>query len=66
MPIPQEITALTGITDADVASAPDEREALEAFLRFVGGRPLAAHNADFDTGFMKAAALRHGLTYDLP
>ena len=66
MPIPQEITDLTGITDADVASAPGEKEALEAFLRFAGGRPLAAHNADFDTGFMRAAAVRNGMTFDLP
>ena len=66
MPIPQEITDLTGITDADVASAPGEKEALEAFLRFAGGRPLAAHNADFDTGFMRAAAARNGMSFDLP
>ena len=66
MPIPQEITDLTGITDADVASAPSEKEALEAFLRFAGGRPLAAHNADFDTGFMRAAAARNGMTFDFP
>ena len=66
MPIPQEITDLTGITDADVASAPGEKEALEAFLRFAGGRPLAAHNADFDTGFMRAAAARNGMTFDFP
>ena len=65
MPIPQEITDLTGITDADVASAPGEKEALEAFLRFAGDRPLAAHNAKFDVGFMKAAAARNGLNFDL-
>ena len=58
MPIPKEIQKLTGITDADVAGAPSEAEAVSAFLDFVGGRPLCAHNADFDVGFISAAAER--------
>ena len=63
VPIPQEITELTGITDSDVREAPGEKEALEAFLRFAGDRPLAAHNAGFDIGFMKTAAVRNGLSF---
>ena len=63
MHIPQEITRLTGISDADVKGAPDEAAALRAFLDFVGDRPIAAHNADFDTGFMAAAAERHGIGF---
>lgn len=57
MPIPANITKLTGIRDSDVAGAPSEAEAMRAFLDFVGDRPIIAHNASFDTGFM-AAALR--------
>jgi DNA polymerase-3 subunit alpha (Gram-positive type) len=60
-PIPKEITALTGIRDRDVFDAPGEEEALRAFLRFAGGRPLAAHNAEFDMGFIRAAAGRAGI-----
>ncbi len=64
MHIPAEITDLTGITDADVADAPGEKEALEAFLDYVGSRPLVAHNAHFDTGFMRETARRCGLRFD--
>ena len=60
MPIPPEIQKLTGITDRDVAGAPSEAEAVAAFLDFVGDRPLCAHNADFDIGFITAAAERMG------
>ena len=62
-PIPAEITDLTGIRDSDVAGAPSEEEAMKRFIAFIGDRPIVAHNAHFDVGFMKAAALRHGLRF---
>ena len=37
-----------------LADAPPPEEALAAFLKFVDGRPLAAHNAEFDIGFIRA------------
>ena len=58
MPIPPNIQRLTGITDRDVFDAPSESDAVNAFLDFVGDRPLCAHNADFDIGFITAAAQR--------
>ena len=64
MPIPDEIVKLTGITDADVKGAPSEAEAVRAFLDFAGGRPLVAHNADFDVGFITEAAGRHGIDFE--
>ena len=63
MPIPAEVVKLTGITDADVKGAPSEADALQAFLDFCGELPLVAHNADFDTGFMSAAAARCGAEF---
>ena len=59
-----EIIGLTGITDAMLADAPPPEEALAAFLKFVDGRPLAAHNAEFDIGFIRAGCRRAGLEFD--
>ena len=64
MHIPPDITRLTGIRDSDVAGAPDEKTAMEMFMEFAGDRPLIAHNAHFDVGFMTAAANRQGLRFD--
>ena len=63
--IPFEVTKLTGIRDSDVQGAPTEREAVSAFLDFVGDRPVAAHNADFDTAFIANACARMGVDYSL-
>ena len=63
MHIPADITQLTGIRDSDVADAPGEKEAMEQFIDFIGERPIIAHNAHFDVGFMTAAANRQGLKF---
>ncbi len=63
MHIPPDITTLTGIKDSDVQGAPLEKEAMEKFIEFVGDRPLVAHNAHFDVGFMTASAKRSGLRF---
>ncbi len=56
--IPAFITVLTGITDAMVVEAPRIAEVLPSFLEFATGTVLVAHNAPFDTGFLKHAARR--------
>ena len=63
VPIPPEIVELTGITDRDVYDAPDAARAMRDFLAFAGDRPLIAHNADFDVGFMDAACRRAGIPF---
>jgi DNA polymerase III subunit epsilon len=62
--IPPFITVLTGITEAMLAPAPPIEEVLPAFLEFISGAVLVAHNAPYDVGFLKAACVRLG--YDWP
>ena len=59
-----EIIGLTGITDDMLKGAPQLKEALTAFLDFVDGRPLAAHNAEFDIGFIRAGCKKVGLPFE--
>ena len=62
-PLTPEITGLTGITDEMLRDAPPPEKALRDFLNFVDGRPLAAHNAEFDIGFIRAGCTRAGLDF---
>ena len=59
-----EIIGLTGITDEMLRDAPELKDALTEFLKFVNGRPLAAHNAEFDIGFIRAGCKQVGLEFD--
>ncbi|WP_435875581.1 DEDD exonuclease domain-containing protein [Nonomuraea jabiensis] len=59
-PIPPFISVLTGITDAMVVAAPRIEAVLPSFLEFIRGATLVAHNAGFDTRFVKAACAAHG------
>ncbi|WP_278675075.1 3'-5' exonuclease [Acidaminococcus fermentans] len=47
------ITQLTGITNEMLAAAPQSREALEAFARFLGSRVVVGYNVGFDMGFLQ-------------
>jgi DNA polymerase III epsilon subunit family exonuclease len=63
VPIPNDITALTGITDAMVAVAPAISEVLPAFLEFACGAAIVAHNAQFDVSFLAAACESCGIEW---
>lgn len=63
-PIPPKITELTGINDEMVQGAPKEEEAVRAFFEFCGKNAiLVAHNANFDTSFLRAACGRHDMEF---
>lgn len=62
-PIPPEIVKLTGITQEMVDGATEVSEALPAFLEFARGAVLVAHNAEFDLGFLTAAAAAHHIPW---
>jgi DNA polymerase-3 subunit epsilon len=54
MPVPYQITLLTGITREDVTDAPIFEELAYEILDFIGDSTLVAHNAPFDYSFLKA------------
>ncbi len=61
--IPPFIAVLTGITDTMVATAPRIEAVLPSFLEFARGAVLVAHNAPFDTGFLRHFTQRCGLDW---
>ena len=63
-PIPFEIEKLTSINDRMVEDAPNISVTLPKFMDFCGGSVLVAHNADFDTGFIRHNCEVLGLPYD--
>ena len=64
VPIPFEITNLTGITDDMVMEAPDIETILPQFLEFVGDAVLVAHNASFDVSFIEQNCRYQDITPD--
>jgi DNA polymerase-3 subunit epsilon len=63
VPIPGRISELTGITDDMVRTAPGPGQVLRRFIDFAAGSVLAAHNAPFDVGFLRAACAQNGLAW---
>lgn len=62
-PIPPEIQALTGITDAMVRKAPTFAALKDEVLNRIGDCVFVAHNARFDYGFIKNEMRRLGAKY---
>jgi ATP-dependent DNA helicase DinG len=61
IPIPPEITDLTGISEADVAAAPTFAEVGPKLFAFLGALPLYGHQVDFDITFINKELERAGL-----
>ncbi len=63
--IPEEVTALTGITNEMVAFAPSVEEVIADFYDYTRGCVLSGHNViGFDMNFIKRAGLKCGLKFD--
>ena len=64
VPIPYNIEQLTSIKDDMVLDAPKIEEILPEFMKFCEGTVMVAHNAEFDTGFIRKNCERMGLPFD--
>lgn len=64
--IPYSITALTGITNDMVKTAPDIAPVMQRFLDFAGSSVIVGHNVSFDVNFLyeKARLIDCYLTND--
>ncbi|MDD2729968.1 PolC-type DNA polymerase III [Malikia sp.] len=64
--IPSFITELTGIDNAMLREAPPAAQVMLEAARFVGDRPLVAHNASFDRKFWQSELARVDLEAPQP
>ena len=62
--IPYKITELTGISDEMVKNADPIEVVLPKFMEFIDGCAVVAHNAAFDTGFIKKNCSDLGLEFN--
>ena len=62
-PIPEDATAIHGISDADVAAAPTFAKLGGRLLELLEGRVFAAHNASFDLAMLQGAFQTAGLQF---
>jgi DNA polymerase III subunit epsilon len=65
MPIPEFITKLTGISEADVAGAPLFADVAEDILAKFEDAIFVAHNSQFDYGFLKEEFRRLGFGFNM-
>ncbi len=63
-PIDIRISKLTGIYDEMVKKAPKEDEILPEFIKFIGDSVIVAHNASFDTAFIRRFTAEKGINMD--
>tara|TARA_B100000029_G_C17607696_1_gene968043 strand:+ start:5327 stop:8137 length:2811 start_codon:yes stop_codon:yes gene_type:complete len=58
IPIPFEITRITGISDEMVKNAPKDREISSKIFDFIKNHPIVAHNLPFDIAFLNVLSNR--------
>ncbi len=58
------IVQMTGITQADVDSAPDWEDVQEVVSEFIAGTPIIGHNVGFDASFLRSHGVKPDGLYD--
>lgn len=61
--IPDEASAIHGITGAMVTNAPSWLQIRSQFLELVAGRPVVIYNADYDTRIINQTNAAYGLPW---
>lgn len=66
MALPEFISEMTGITDADLVGAPHFEDLAEEILGKFENAIFVAHNSQFDFSFLKEEFRRAGLAFNVP
>ncbi len=66
MPLGRGIQRFTGITQAQIDTAPDPAQVLPSLAQMLSGRVMVAHNAAFDRRVLRQAFARVGLDWPNP
>ena len=67
IPIPEEVTKITGINDSMVANAPSFIQIFDKIVElFFGARVGVGHNVSFDMDILKYEMTRHDLEFMFP
>ncbi len=65
IPIPAEVTAIHGLTDADVRDAPTFRDVAQRLATFIGDSDLAGYNSNrYDVPLLQEEFYRAGIFFD--
>lgn len=65
LPIPEKVTALTGITDEMAASGEKMDKAVQGLIDFIGDDVLVGQNINFDYSFIQQWAVNHKLSLSM-
>ena len=63
IPLPQEIITITGITNEDLASAPNVKQVLCDLHKFCGKSEIVGHNVSFDLGFLNYYGAKYKISF---
>ena len=64
IPLPQEIITITGITNEDLASAPNVKQVLYDLHKFCKDSEIVGHNVSFDLGFLNYYGAKHKIMFN--